>query len=611
MIDFSYLDKVPDTLVELYAQVETDILNDMAERISAMDFYSTAVQWQEQKLQQMGLEHNVIVKKLSALTGKTEKELDSIINACGGQVLASNAWLQDYGYSLANMTTSAVWQARLKAGLTKTGLLFENLTATTASTSTRLFENALDRAYMQIESGAFSRTEAVRNAVKDLSAKGLRTVEYHKGQITTHTDNIDVAVRRAVLTGVNQTTAQLQLTVNEELGLDLVEVSAHAGARPSHAEWQGRIYSLSGKDKKYRQFESATGYGTGDGLCGWNCRHTFYPWIEGAPRVWTDKELAKLEDKTVSYNGKQYTDYEASQIQRYYEREIRKWKREASALESAGCPNAKELDKVTEYNQRLDDFCRQTGYKKQYDRTYVVSGQISKTPPAPPKPKFIPAKDISEAESAISKIMNANQFGAVGVSYKGVGLDVANAINERLLGLYDKYKVDEFGGIIAPSGNTRLGKLLSGAHMGYSPIGRSFMLNRKTCSSLSTAEKLFNAEADSLNNLLTHPERYDWNKMSRTVRECIERSKVSGRATVPKNLQEAITHEFGHSLERSVKKHPDWAIAEANMATYADRISGYAGESIGEYIAESFASFEKGETFADPVLVNIFKALMR
>lgn len=615
MIDFKYIDSLPDALTELYAQVETEILNDMAERINAMDFFNASVQWQEQKLQQMGLSHNLIVRKLSQLTGKTETELTKLINQAGAQVLASNAWLADAGYNLASVSASEKWKARLSAGLKKTSLLFTNLTQTTAYATDRAFGQALDRAYMQIESGAFSYTEAVRNAVKDLSAKGLRTVMYVNNGII-HTDNVDVAVRRAVLTGVNQTTAELQLTVNEELGLDLVEVSAHAGARPSHAEWQGRIYSLSGKSTKYPDFRESTGYGTGAGLCGWNCRHTFYPWAEGSSRVWSDQALAKLEDATVEYNGGKYTEYEASQYQRSLERAIRKYKREASALKSAGQPNQAELAKVSQYNAKLNDFCEQTGFKKQYDRTFVTDGTIKeipkpKTPPKPKKPEFVPASTLEDAEKAFARISTDRQFGAIGVSYKGISLEVANEINRTLIGLYDEYAVDMFGGIQAPAGNTKLGQLVSGATAGYAPIRNSFLINRKAMSSMKVAEAHFKKETEILSDILTHPEKYDLTKASASLRNTIERSKVSGRATVPTNVEEALTHEFGHALERKVKKAETWEQIRANMDTYADKISGYAGQDPSEYIAESFVSYRKGEGLADPVLTAVFESLRR
>lgn len=336
-----------------------------------MDYYAASVQWQERMLQEMGLEHNYIVKKLSGLTGKTTAEIERLIEESGGEVLRQNLYLEKYGLNIQGLTSSARWREQLAAGMKKTGLLFENLTRTTASTATRQFQAACDAAYMQVTSGAFSPAEAIRNSVRKLAAQGIRTVEYHNGDITTRTENIDVAVRRAVLTGVNQTTAELQLAANAELGLDLVEVSAHAGARPTHAEWQGKIYSLSGKSEKYEDFYEATEYGTGAGLCGWNCRHTFYPYLEGTPRVWSADELEKLNEADIEYNGEKMTEYQASQIQRYYERQIRRWKREQKAMKAADLPTADSDRKLAEWQYRLNDFIRQTGFKKQYDRLRV------------------------------------------------------------------------------------------------------------------------------------------------------------------------------------------------------------------------------------------------
>lgn len=371
MIDFLYLDSLPDELVELYADAESRILADMAERIAQFDYYAAAVQWQERMLQEMGLEHRYIVEVLSGLAGKTTEEIEKLIADAGAEVLRQNAYLAEQGFPVAGISSSPRWAAQLSAGMKKTGLLFTNLTRTTANTATRQFERACDQAYMDVISGAFSPTEAIRNAIKRLCAQGVRTVEYHNGDITYRTDNVDVAVRRAVLTGANQTTAELQLTANEELGLDLVEVSAHAGARPSHAVWQGGIYSLSGKSLKYADFREATGYGTGEGLCGWNCRHTFYPYVDGSPRIWSASQLEELNEPTIRYNGEMLTEYEASQKQRYLERGIRRWKREREAMKAARLSTAEASAKVAEWNHRLTDFIDQTGFKRQYDRTRI------------------------------------------------------------------------------------------------------------------------------------------------------------------------------------------------------------------------------------------------
>lgn len=126
----------------------------------------------------------------------------------------------------------------LQGGLRQTSGLFRNLTRTTANTAAKQFENALDRAWLQVTSGAFDYNTAIRNAVKDLARTGVQSITYP----TSHVDTIETAVRRAVVTGVNQTAAKSQLALMDDLEIDLVEVTAHAGARPSHQDWQGQVY---------------------------------------------------------------------------------------------------------------------------------------------------------------------------------------------------------------------------------------------------------------------------------------------------------------------------------------------------------------------------------
>lgn len=231
----------------------------------------------------------------------------------------------------------------------------------------------------------------------------------------------------------------------------------------------------------------------------------------------------------------------------------------------------------------------------------------------PAKTEFTPAKNLQEAEQFISQYVDKNQFGAIGVDYKGIDVDAANQINERLSMLWETFNVGKFGGIAAPAKNTKLGKMLDegDAVAGYMSIRNSFVLNRTNLKSVKIAEKSFADENKSMKDLLEHPEKYDFSKMSRTARKIIENAKISGRGTVPDNIAEAITHEFGHSLEKQIKKHELWAQVEKDMETYAPKISGYATTEKGEYIAESFASWVKGEDYADPNLIAIFESLKR
>ena len=174
-----------------------------------------------------------------------------------------------------------------------------------------------------------------------------------------------------VVTGVNQTALRLQDTLADEMDSDLVETTAHSGARPSHAKWQGKVFSRSGKSGKYPDFRKETGYGTGPGLGGWNCRHSFHPYFDGMVRTYGAEELKQMEAKTITYNWEKLTEYEASQRQRYIERQIRRWKREQQAMEAAGKPQEEAKAKLKHWRALQSDFVEQTGLKRQYDRERV------------------------------------------------------------------------------------------------------------------------------------------------------------------------------------------------------------------------------------------------
>lgn len=227
-------------------------------------------------------------------------------------------------------------------------------------------------------------------------------------------------------------------------------------------------------------------------------------------------------------------------------------------------------------------------------------------------PVFQPAKTIEEAEQFILDYMDFDQFGALReVNYKGIDIDVANEINETISQLYNEFDVDKFGGIVAPAKNTKLGKAIDNAVAGYMPMRNSFVLNKTVLKSVKSAENSFADENKFIKDILEHPEKYDFNKMSKATRTVIENAKISGRGTVPDNITDALTHEFGHALEKQIKKHELWENVKRDMETYAPKISGYATTDKSEYIAESFASWMKGEEYADPNLIKIFESLKR
>lgn len=368
MLDPNVLDSLPDALVALYAQAEQDILADMARRLAQYDYWIPAAEHQRQKLREMNVTQQEIIKQLSQLTGKSKDEIKQLMQqACDDALETDREYYRQHGTDVPTALSQEMKNI-LNAGYTSTGKLFKNLTKTTASAGQTQFVHALDRAWLEVQSGAFDYSTAIRSAVKELSRQGLHAVQYPSGR----SDTLEVAVRRSVVTGINQTAAQMQLQLADELDSDLVETTAHAGARPSHVVWQGQVFSLSGKNPKYPDFRSATGYGTGTGLCGWNCRHSFFPYFEGAGHAYTSDQLRSYEDKSISYNGKMYTEYEASQMQRHNERQIRRWKREYAAMEAAGLDTTEAAVKLRSWQERQKDFLNQTGLKPQADREQIT-----------------------------------------------------------------------------------------------------------------------------------------------------------------------------------------------------------------------------------------------
>ena len=213
---------------------------------------------------------------------------------------------------------------------------------------------------------------AVRRAVNGL-ARHMAGVTYPTG----HQDTLEVAVRRAVLTGVNQTAGKLQLARMDEMDWQFVETSAHAGARPSHAKWQGRQYHRGGavtyNGKYYPDFEKATGYGTGAGLCGWNCRHSFFAIDPDLSEpAYTEAELAALDAKNIEYKGKLYSRYEISQKQRALERKVRAAKKSYLAEDAAGLDTAQSAVKLKTARQNLAQFVKDTGSRNDSARTFVA-----------------------------------------------------------------------------------------------------------------------------------------------------------------------------------------------------------------------------------------------
>lgn len=365
MLTPDQLEALPRRFVQLWQQVEDDILQDIARRMKSLgelDPLTPTAIWQALRLAETRAVRSNTVATLAKYTGKSRAEIKRLLETAGAQTLAAD----DAVYAAAGLDPPPVNQSPallnlLNAGYRQTCGTWQNLTATTANTVTGTFEDRLSRAWGLISTGALDYSTAIRRTVDDL-ADTMPYITYPSG----HTDTLEVAARRAVLTGVNQTCAKLQLKRMEEMGCEFVEVTAHEGARPTHAVWQGRVYHRGGAvvqdGERYEDFETATGYGTGPGLCGWNCRHNFYPFYPGVSvRNYTDERLAELDARNIPYGGGLYTRYEITQMQRALERRVRKYKRRYLAETAAGVDANQSAAKLKAARQQLSAFLAETG----------------------------------------------------------------------------------------------------------------------------------------------------------------------------------------------------------------------------------------------------------
>ena len=376
MLTPSYLLHATEPAEEIAEKLHQDILRRIIERIILRfkrgdDYVLTAVdKWQIETLQQAGYLLEDIQKEIAKATGYMQSEIAEAMEDAGVRALEyDDAIYRQAGLDPVPLVQSPHLIQVMQRDFEATMGEWENFTRTTVDACQRAFIQACDDAYHQAMSGAISRSQAVVEALDKLIDNGVY-VEYPSG----HRDTIETATARAVRTGISQASAHIQLARMEEMDVDLVLVSSHMGARPSHAEWQGKVYSRSGTDEKYPDFESSTGYGTGPGLCGWNCRHNFGPYFEGMDNPF---ELYDSEE-----NKKQY---ELEQRQRSLERRIRDTKRKTmnwkAAMDAEDDPTKKAaLEEkyqrsaalLQRQNQAYNEFCDSTGQKKRSERLKIA-----------------------------------------------------------------------------------------------------------------------------------------------------------------------------------------------------------------------------------------------
>ena len=307
-----------------------------------------------------------------------------------------------------------------------------------------IYQNYLDQAITGVVYGTFDYNTMIRKVVTQLTNSGLRTIDYASGW---H-NRVDVAARRAVMTGVSQLTGKISDMNAERLETEHFEVAWHAGARPSHAVWQGKVWSK-------KELVTVCGLGTGPGLLGWNCYHEYYPFIKGiSERNWTDEWLAeqnRKENTRKTFNDKEYTLYEAKQRQRKMETAMRAQREKVVLLKQGGAEPDDVMLARAKYQGQLNEysrFCRKMGLTEERERIYYdMHGRV-----APSTRKYIAkaggsgiikSKSVNE-ENSVAEIRNLGKINikVLEKEFGKIQTDEIIVTNERIDHIKERHPED-------------------------------------------------------------------------------------------------------------------------------------------------------------------------
>lgn len=373
------LEEIPAAIERLFYDQQVRVMEDVVRRIHKTGRITSTADYQIGKMAQQGKSTEWIESEIKRLGNLTDAEVrslyDKVVQAdyvrkrgLYEQVNANytpyedNKVMQKWVHALIDQT-----QGELKNISRSMGFSVPTGNGKTAFTPLAdYYQRYIDRACMDIMTGAFDYNTVLRRVAKEMADSGLEYVSYASG----HVDRATVAARRAVMTGVNQLSGQINMRLADELRTNYFEVSWHSGARPEHW-WGGQVFSKE-------DLVDVCGYGEVTGLLGANCRHSFMPFVPGvSTRTYTDEQLAEMnakERETKTYNGKEYNAYSATQRQRELERRMQKQranivnlKKGEGSKEDIAAAQAKYLKTLYQYR----DFSKQMGLSPQMERVYV------------------------------------------------------------------------------------------------------------------------------------------------------------------------------------------------------------------------------------------------
>ena len=375
----SELECLPIEIERKMSELEILIMNDIIRRIKINDEITRSADWQIYRLIQLGKSTEEVQKYIRQALKLTEDEINKLYEgAIQSGYARDKAIYEKVEVEFIPFKENAELQQLIQATIMQTKSEMINITRTLGFVidmgGKRVFtplaeylQRTLDTAVFEVTSGAFDYNTTLKKVVTEMTKSGLRTVDYETGR----SNRIEVAARRALMTGVTQVTNKINDRNADELGTDFFEVSWHATARPEHQVWQGRVYSR-------KELETVCGLGTVTGLLGANCYHSYYPFIPGvSKRQWTDEQLDAMnakENALKKYNGKEYTTYEATQYQRRLETLMRSQRQRIKLLKAGRADEDDLINVMAKYRATMSQytaFSKQMGLQQQRERIYM------------------------------------------------------------------------------------------------------------------------------------------------------------------------------------------------------------------------------------------------
>ncbi len=359
------IEALPSAMEQLYRSLQLNIMSDLTERLKANgEEITSAADWQINRLYELGVSKDEIDSLIQSTLNVSDDEIDRIYDEVVKSGYARNEELYtSKGKEYIPYAENKQLQQLVKAVKNQTKSEYRNITgslgfavrnADNTLSFTPLadfYQRILDNGLMQIASGAVDYNTVLKKAVKAMTDSGLRIVDYASGW----SNRVDVAARRALMTGFNQVVAKVNEDNAEQLGTEYFEVSYHRGARPTHQVWQGRVYSK-------KELETVCGLGTVTGLCGANCYHSYSPFIKGIDTpTYSEEELDRMneeENTPKEYNGKTYTAYEAQQRQRQLETAMRADRQKIELLTQGGADDDTITGAKAKYFQQQDEYVK-------------------------------------------------------------------------------------------------------------------------------------------------------------------------------------------------------------------------------------------------------------